>query len=178
MYIMKPSLAFCKFSFNKSWRGSMCAPFGEKEYAMIMYDYGRKVWFQSCKRKHKYRRGWWSNVFSVHAAELRNMRPQKPWKLDKRMEHLGREAKSFRGEMWSHGRNEKWQNNGMFGNQTEDSLRSAIRNQWTSKHTENWLENSGIEPETSCMLSTRSTNWANPPIIPIPACIPVTTLLI
>ena len=25
------------------------------------------------------------------------------------------------------------------------------------------VENSGIEPETSCMLSTRSTNWANPP---------------
>ena len=26
------------------------------------------------------------------------------------------------------------------------------------------LENSGIEPETSCMLSTRSANWANPPL--------------
>ncbi len=25
------------------------------------------------------------------------------------------------------------------------------------------MENSGIEPETSCILSTRSTNWANPP---------------
>ena len=25
------------------------------------------------------------------------------------------------------------------------------------------LENWGIEPQTSCMLSTRSTNWANPP---------------
>ena len=30
-------------------------------------------------------------------------------------------------------------------------------------HQFGWLENSGIEPETSCMLSTRSTNWANPP---------------
>ena len=25
------------------------------------------------------------------------------------------------------------------------------------------MENAGIEPATSCMLSTRSTNWANPP---------------
>jgi hypothetical protein len=25
------------------------------------------------------------------------------------------------------------------------------------------MENWGIEPQTSCMLSTRSTNWANPP---------------
>ena len=30
-------------------------------------------------------------------------------------------------------------------------------------HQKGWMENSGIEPETSCMLSTRSTNWANPP---------------
>ena len=30
-------------------------------------------------------------------------------------------------------------------------------------HQFGWLENSGIEPETSCMLSTRSANWANPP---------------
>ena len=41
----------------------------------------------------------------------------------------------------------------------QKGLFSATRPQSFCKH----LENAGIEPATSCMLSTRSTNWANSP---------------